>query len=168
MVKNIFLAIALCCYAVTSFADSVLNDAYVLKTMNAFEQAYAKKDTAFFNKHLAEEATFTIHTREFDKKHALQYTRQDILDGELFQHAQILDQLERQPPDIEYYNDNTQALLKYTLSLKEGSKFQSEKGYSVETQMLFQLKKGAPKIVSIISHINTAPRLEQRFNQQAN
>ena len=153
-----FLAFFSCVAAL--HAEEKLNEAYVIQKLDEFEAAYIAQDTTFFNLNLSEEATFTIHSRQMQNKHAIQYTKKELVDGELFQHPQIMDKLERKKQEIEFYNENTQALLKYKLGPKRGSDFRALKGYSVETEMLFQLKKGNPKIVSIISHINISPKLE--------
>ena len=162
LLKSSFVLLLLVFGQLVSAQDKLLNDDFIQKQLAAFEQAYAKRQTAFFAEMFTDTATLTIHSRQRDNKSAIQYSKEEILQGELFKHPNPLAQLQRVDEHIEYYNDNTQALLTYKMKPKSGSDFGGERGYLVDTQMLFQLVKGEPKIVSVITHIDFEPAYQAK------
>lgn len=169
MPSKILFLITIFFFSVAASAEtSVLNDAYIHKQVSAFEQAYSNRKTAFFAETFTDAATFTIHSKQRNDKSAVQYGKQQLLDGELFQHPNVLMHLERKEENIEYYNDNTQALLTYKMSPRQGSDYRKEKGFLVDVQILFQVVKGEPKIVSIIAHIDHEPGYQKKaVNKQS-
>lgn len=144
----------------TLLAATELSEEIILEKLSLFEKASRQSDKAFFENNFDIDARVTIHSKQRESKHTVEFSKQDVIDGKLQKNSSLLDELERVKTDITFYNNNTQALLAYTMRPKKGSNFRQEKGYSVETEMLFQIIKGEIKIMKVIAHIDMEPNYQ--------
>lgn len=165
--KIVFTFIAACLFSLSAWSDtsllkgqSILNEESILNNLSLFEKAVQENDTVFFQKNLDDSARMTIHSKQRNDKYVVEFSKQEVVDGKLHEESDLLNVLERVKFDIQYYNNNTQALLTYTMRPKKESKFREEKGYSVETEMMFQVVKNEIKIMNIVAHIDLEPNYQ--------
>jgi len=149
------------CFSINAWAETpTLNDEIVLQKLAEFDQAILNKKIDYFENNFDISARFTINSRQRDSKYSMELSRKDILEGKLFEGPNEFSELERIKTDITYYNQNTQALLAFKMVPKKGSSYRKEKGYAVETEMLFQVVKGQIKIMKMISNIDLEPNYQ--------
>lgn len=136
-----------------------LNDEIILQMVSDLEEAMQNKKLTVFQEMFDEDARITVNFKKGEYKEGQQFSKKDFISGQQQTNPDFFKGKKRINTKIEYYNDNTQALLTYNMvpvDFEEtATAEQSIEAAKIFTkdEVLFQIKNGKALVMQIILNI---------------